>query len=232
MTKKTGGFLIVVLLALFTISSCGGDDCICEPGEPGVQAFVIQFQDGMYPNVDYDMCADAQLLEGLPSSQYGDWPTISVGNTGMGDSRAIVLFDIAGALPAGADVSKAVMTLYVEDHYGDCDVAFSVFPLSASWFEPEVTWNNRMGGVAWSAPGGDYSATAVATMSVSGEHFPIDISLPVSMIDAWLASNENNMGLILVPGSGVPAECGLVFTASDNIYILRRPRLTIYYAMP
>ena len=229
MTKGAGGCLIVVLLTLFAISSCGGDDCICEPGK---QVFVIQFQDGMYPNVDYDMCADAQLLEGLPSSNYGESATMSVGNTGVGDSRAIVLFDIAGALPAGADVRKAVMTLYVDDYYGDCDVAFSVFPLSSNWFEPEVTWNNRIGGVTWSTPGGDYSTTAVATMSESGEDFQIDISLPASMIDGWLTSSENNMGLILVPGSGVPGDCGLVFTTSDNIYILRRPRLTVYYTMP
>jgi hypothetical protein len=228
MTKSAGGCLMVVLLALFAISSCGGDDCICEPDE---QVFAIQFQDGMYPNVDYDMCADAQMLEGLPTSNYGDWPTMSVGNTGLGDSRAIVFFDIAGALPAGADVRRAVVTLYVEDHYGDCDVAFSVFPLSSSWYEPNVSWDYRIGGVTWSTPGGDYSATAVANMDISGEDFSIDISLSASMIESWLASNDNNMGLILVPGSGVPAECGLVFTASDNIYILRRPRLTIYYAI-
>ena len=228
MTKRTGGCLIVVLLTLLAIGSCGGDDCICEPGE---QLFVVQFQDGMYPNIDYDMCADAQLLEALPSGSYGDWPTMSVGNTGAGDSRAIVFFDIEGALPAGADVRKAVVTLYVEDHYGGCDVAFSIFPLTADWYEPDVTWNNRMGGVPWSTPGGDYSTTAIATKVISGEDFPIDIDLPASMVEDWLASNENNMGLILVPGSGVPGECGLVFTASDNTYILRRPRLTIFYAM-
>ena len=229
MTKGSGGFSMVVLLALIAIGSCGGDDCICEPGE---QRFVIQFQDGMYPNVDYDMCADAQLLEGLPTSQYGEGPTMSVGNTGLGDSRVIVFFNIEGALPAGAHVRRAVMTLYVEDHYGDCDVAFSVFPLTSNWYEPDVTWNNRIGGVPWSTPGGDYSTTAIATANVSGEGFPIDISLPTSMIDGWLDSNGNNMGLILVPGSGVPGDCGLVFTSSDNIYILRRPRLTITYTMP
>ena len=229
MIKGTGYCLAVVLCMLFAICSCGGDDCICEPGE---QVFVIQFQDGMYPNVDYDMCADAQLLESLPSSHYGESANMSVGNTGVGDSRVIVFFDIAGALPAGAVVRKAVMTLYVNDYYGDCDVEFSVFPLTSDWYELEVTWNNRFSGITWSTPGGDYSTTAVATMNVSGEDFPIDMSLPVSMIEDWLTSNEYNPGLILVPGAGVPGDCGLVFTTSDNIYILRRPRLTVYYAMP
>jgi hypothetical protein len=144
----------------------------------------------------------------------------------------IVFFDMAGALPAGADVRKAVMTIYVNDYYGSCDVEFSVFPLSSDWYEAEATWNNRFSGITWSAPGGDYSTPAVATVTVSGEDFPIDISLPASLIESWLTSNENNMGLILVPGSGVPSECGLVFTTSDNIYILRRPRLTVYYEMP
>jgi hypothetical protein len=229
MIKGTRCCLAVILFVLFAISSCGGDDCICEPGE---QVFVIQFQDGMYPNVDYDLCADAQLLESHPSSYYGESATMSVGNTGAGDTRVIILFDIAGALPAGADVRKAVMTLYVDDNYGDCDVTFSLFPLSSSWFEPEVTWNNRMGGISWSTPGGDYSTTAIATMTASGEKFPVDMSLPASLIEDWLTSNDENMGVILVPDSSVPGDCGLVFTTSDNIYILRRPRLTVHYTMP
>ena len=157
---------------------------------------------------------------------------MSVGNTGAGDSRAIVLFDIAGALPAGAVVRKAVMTLYVDDYYGDCVVEFDLFEVTSEWFEAEVTWNNRFSGIPWSTPGGDYSGETVATMTAAGEDFPIDMSLPPSMIEDWLTSNENNMGLILVPGSGVPGECGFVFITSDNIYILRRPRLTLYYAMP
>lgn len=221
-------WLATVLFVLFTFSSCGEDDCICEPGE---QVFVIQFQDGMYPTVGYDMCADAQLLESNPSGHYGESATMSVGNTGLGDSRAIALFDIAGALPAGAVVRKAVMTLYVDDYYGECDVEFDVFPLGSSWYEPDVTWNNRFSGVPWDTPGGDYSGPAIATLTVSGEDFPIDVNLPASMIEDWLTSNDYNAGVILVPGSSVPGDCGLVFVTSDNIYILRRPRLTVHYTL-
>lgn len=124
------------------------------------------------------------------------------------------------------------MTLYVDDYYGDCEVAFGLFPLTSSWYEPEVTWNNRMGGVSWNMPGGDYSATAVASVTASGEDFPIDMSLPASLIEDWLTSHDDNMGVILVPDSGITVVCGLVFSTSNSSYSLRRPRLTVHYTMP
>lgn len=90
--------------------------------------------------------ADAQVVEGYPSSNYGTKTYLYVQSAGSGsylDERAWLKFDIASLLPSGATLTSAKLKMYAWKA-GSVAMNASVHGgTSDSWTETGVTWNSQ-----------------------------------------------------------------------------------------
>lgn len=161
--------------------------------------------------------------------------------------RALLEFNIAASIPAGATIDSVVLTLSQIKIGPAGSAIFELHPVLAEWGEGtssgtgtggaatpgDATWNSRLFGTAtWTTAGGDFSAavatttfgTAITTYSFAST------SGMVSNVQAWLNGPSTNFGWImkaanetvtsareLGSGEGAPAE---------------QPTLTVTYTVP
>ncbi|MBK9590235.1 MAG: DNRLRE domain-containing protein [Crocinitomicaceae bacterium] len=144
----------------------------------------------------------------------GDGPLFS-GETCSGNSRrALIHFDVAGNLPAGATITAVTLTLEVEQVGGSPSTNnYSISPLTANWGEgtsaadgtgspavaPDATWNDGILGTPWTSAGGDFSAS-VATTSlgpVTGS-FNWSSAGMLTNVQNWYTTPATNFGWILI----------------------------------
>lgn len=141
--------------------------------------------------------ADTTILEVFPTNNIGAFPWLNAGTTqNYTSNRALLKFDVAAALPAGATITEAQIYLWVIKRPAD-DVADSLFSLRRvlrSWGEGtntdsgtnlfplfvslpsgpgDATWtHSRWSTNQWTAPGGlegaDYAAGFSAQAFVGG----------------------------------------------------------------
>jgi hypothetical protein len=160
--------------------------------------------------------ADTTLQEAYPTYNYGDGVSFTAGGRRQGGrTRALLLFDIAGNIPAGSIINSVSLTLNVTAvPSGGLNSTFDLNRLLASWGEGngsdhggspagagQVTWNNRFGtsGSPWSTSGGDFSSTTSASRSIAGlgsYTFASTAGL-VADVQAWLTSPASDFGWVL-----------------------------------
>ena len=147
--------------------------------------------------------ADTTLFESSPGDNMGGWTHVSSGTTGSAAdrtrNRGLFRFDVAGALPNHAKITRATLNLHVVRVPGDmgggrsASSTFLLHRVSKPWGEGnklgdrgfpadpgEATWNYRfapnskgVGGMTWTAPGAvssvDFSPVISASQSISGQ---------------------------------------------------------------
>lgn len=89
--------------------------------------------------------ADAQVVEGYPSSTYGDRTYLYVQSADDGsyrNERTYLQFDLNGQIPAGATVTSAKLKLYCWRAQGG-NMDTYVYGIDDSWSESTITWNNQ-----------------------------------------------------------------------------------------
>jgi hypothetical protein len=169
------------------------------------------------------------------------------GNTGgFADRRALLRFDLS-ALPAGANLTAATLTLNVTrtNHAGA--VTNSLYRVTSPWGEGtstaprggggggaatagSATWVYRFWNTApWSASGGDFLATPSAETLV-GDVGSYVWSSPglITDIQAWVQAPASNFGWILIaaPIGGTTAKR---YASREFADPQQRPMLTITY---
>jgi len=110
---------------------------------------------------------DAQLDASTATTNYGSATSLNAaakGSTGQA-SRAIVQFDLSSYPNIG--VKRADMGLTVTS-VGNKTGSYEMHPATNLWQESSVTWTNRLTGTAWTTLGGDFSATATASLTING----------------------------------------------------------------
>jgi len=161
--------------------------------------------------------ADTSLQQAFPDNNLGGGTTfVAGGRRNGGSSRGLLMFDIAGNLPAGATVTSASLVLTITSTPGGgADSTFDLRRVNSAWGEGDgsdrsggtaagagqASWNDRLGpGTPWNTPGGDFSSVASASKFVTGNGvytFASTASL-VGDIQAWLDNPSNNFGWALV----------------------------------
>ncbi len=190
--------------------------------------------------------ADTTLQEAFPNNNLGDGTSFTAGGRRQGGrTRALLLFDIAGNIPAGSIVNSVSLTLNcIQAPSGGVNSTFDLDRLLASWGEGngsdhggstagpgQATWNNRFGsaGSPWSTSGGDFSPTASASRSVAGfgsYAFASTAGL-VADVQAWLNSPANDFGWLLRSESELTGTSIRRFGSRDSG--ASAPTLTISY---
>ena len=171
--------------------------------------------------------ADTALLQAFPSNNFGAPAYFNSGTTQTYlTNRALMKFDLATALPAGAKITFAQLSLEVvgQPVDGDTPSSFQLRRMLRDWGEGtkqghpptlgapatmgEANWTHRFALTSneWAAPGGVEGIDFAAANS--GEQFVYGISLSPYLFDAttdmltdlqsWLAHPETNFGWMLL----------------------------------
>ena len=170
------------------------------------------------------------------------------GRTGISSfSRALLAFNPAGAVPAGAPIVSAQLAVTVNKTVvGPYD--FSLFKLTQDWGEGasnagdpggggtpaapgDATWDfNFFNTSNWTTPGGTFVATASATASVDapGAYLWSGPGL-VADINAWIAAPAQNFGWLL-RGDETANSVKRFFSGEDPV-VSNRPKLTVTYGI-
>ncbi|GAB4375983.1 MAG: hypothetical protein Kow0042_21810 [Calditrichia bacterium] len=174
-----------------------------------------------------------------------------VGNTLTSFSRrALLMFDIAGNIPAGAIIDSVYLKLNMSRTIaGNQDVA--LYRVLKPWGEGASNAPGQEGGGApsapgdatwihtfydtsfWANPGGDFAALPSATQSVDGLGTYTWGSTPLMSADVqdWLDNPATNFGWIAVGNESVNTTAKR-FDSRENPNPNNRPLLTIYYSTP
>jgi hypothetical protein len=115
---------------------------------------------------------------------------------GLGNTRMVFDFGPLAALPSGATLVEAHLSVWPTSG-GDFSDQYTLYTLSRSFTGSGVTWNSASTGTAWTHPGGDYTAP-------TGRALPgIDPTVERSDFDAtaavhgWMSNPSSEHGLLL-----------------------------------
>ena len=121
-------------------------------------------------SVDIGSSADAQVVEGSPTSNYGSATNMYVASADGGDylnERAWVKFDVSGQIPAGATINSAKLRLYCwKADTADNMVAAVHGSTVDTWTESGITWNSQ--------PSYDATALASVTMAANEAYYWVE----------------------------------------------------------
>ena len=162
--------------------------------------------------------ADVLSYSSTPNENYGSYPSIFV-QKGSVTSRSYIKFNL-GTLPAGVNVSKATLRLFVNQIAAPG--SFDVYQLNSTWSESTLTYNN--------APALGTSATGnhpvAFTSSSLNQFIVIDIT---ALVQGWMNGSIANDGLALA----VTTTSGSVsFDSKESTYTSHQPELEVALTGP
>lgn len=225
------------ILSLSLVGLCG----------PGPLA-AAQIQSVVLPCAKDNTLYDANL----PNISNGSGQHLFVGVTSGGSTRrALLYFDVAAALPAGATVIAASLELTLSKVPTTLAKPIRLQRLTRAFGEGASDAANEEGGGAfaapgdatwtqnffpssfWLAPGGDFSAQVSSSVDVFGlgtYTLPSSAQL-VADVQAFLAAPAQNFGWI-VRGPESESKSAMRFDSRENPLLANRPRLSISYLPP
>lgn len=162
---------------------------------------------------------DNTLYSENASASNGRGAHLFAGRTNKGDvRRALLVFDVAGALPAGATIQAATLTLRVTKTIAG-PVPVALHRLRIDWGEGasdaggqegaggaatpgDATWSHAvLPGMTWRQPGGDFAEGASATTALAGVGaYDFASSRLTADVQDWLDAPQGNFGWILLGG--------------------------------
>ncbi len=178
--------------------------------------------------------ADTTIHESYPASNFGARATLQAGTALSARARALVSFNVAAAVPPGATILAARLTLMSTDAppVAQTTQPFEIHRVLRPWTEGaqsaaaggpaatnDATWSHRLyPNVVWAAAGTDISASAHAEFTVGGAGgYRIDSTAAlVADAQAWLDTPENNYGWMVLGKNESAAQTARTFAAREN----------------
>ncbi len=197
--------------------------------------------------VKIDASRDATLIENpIGEVANGAGQYLFAGTTAFGEfRRALLQFDIAAAVPAGATINGAVLTLHMSRTAAAAEIV-SLHRASAAWGEGasdapaeegggtsaepgDATWLHRFYADAlWTTPGGDFESLASDSTVViaDGYYFWGGAGALVADVQSWLDNPAQNYGWAILGNEQID-QTAKRFDSRENPDAARRPSLTI-----
>ena len=180
----------------------------------------------------------------------GSGPIFQVGRTSQGQNgtrRGLLRFDVAGALPEGAIIEDARLTLHMSQTNGG-PATVELHRVREDWGEGassagggsgapaqpgDATWLHTFhDGSFWTTAGGDFFARASARSVVDGVGFYSWRSRRVIReVRRWRDVPARNFGWILL-GDETQPTTSKRFDSRENSNADRVPKLTVTYRLP
>lgn len=205
--------------------------------------------------VDIAPSKDNTLFESTTGSvSNGAGQHFFVGTTNQGNTRrGVIAFDVAAEIPQGATVQSVTLTLNLSNtNFATGPQPIGLHPLLADWGEGssnatgaegqgapsttgDATWIHRFFDTStWTTPGGDFSPTASATMTVDNVGFYTWGSTAgmVADVQNWVDNPAQNFGWILVGGNESTNQTAKRFDTKEHPTLGNRPVLTVTFDDP
>ncbi len=168
-----------------------------------------------------------------------------------GVRRALVRFDVAGALGGGARVNSAALTLTATQNR-ELPAEIALHRAAADWGEGasdaglpggrgapaaagDATWIHRAFGTTdlWSTPGGDFAPDASASeiVSLAGVYTWQSTAPLVADVQAWASAPAGNFGWLIRGGNEDEPVSAKRFATREDPEPENRPRLVIDYTV-
>jgi spore coat protein A len=211
---------------------------------------------GVKDNTLYEPIAQ----DGFEDRSDGAGPTMFTGKTKDADAdpgpgtrpavrRAVLEFDIAANIPAGATINSVQLTLYCDKVGLNTNFNVSLHRALAEWGEGTSNTGNSQQGRGeppttndatwrhtfypsqfWTSLGGDYSLTSSATRTVgpTGSYTWGSTSGMVADVQTWLDNPSQNHGWILI-GTETTNQTTKRFATRENATSGNRPKLVVDY---
>ena len=158
--------------------------------------------------------ADATISSVSPGTNYGTATSLEVQSSGRTYQRALLRFDVHGALPANAVIDSARLELFLTASSGEPRVQFVATNLLSDWSESAVTWNDR-------PPTTGPSTVPFWVSATLSEWQGWDVT---PIVQAWNVGHE--YGLVLRGADGAP---NFHRTFASAEYARYTPRLIVNY---
>ena len=196
--------------------------------------------------------ADNTLFEdsaSFRSNGAGDY--LFVGNTASGNTRrALLRFDVAAAVPAGATITAVSLQMRMSRTRGG-NVTVALHRVVADWGEGasnaggregrgssartgDATWRHRFSDTQfWDSTGGDFEAESSGSTQVGGggSYAWSSTEGMVADVQSWLDDPSSNFGWLL-RGKETGGQTAKRFHSRENADTTNRPQLTIDFAAP
>ncbi len=191
-----------------------------------------------------------EIPDGSLSNGAGDG--IYCGRTGSFDGgslrRAVMAFDVAGAIPAGATVTSATLTLTVQlSAPGSINEPGRLYRVLADWGEgtsagagaggpsttDDATWIHTFyPDEMWTSPGGDFAAgvSAAIMVGMSGAHTWGSTAAMVADVQSWLDDPDSNFGWLLL-GNETELQTARKFVSREGVTEVDHPTLIVEYSV-
>ncbi|TDJ76351.1 MAG: DNRLRE domain-containing protein [Planctomycetota bacterium] len=190
-----------------------------------------------------------EVLFGDVSNGLGAY--IFAGKNALGDRRrAVLAFDVAGQVPAGATIDSVTLTLHVSQTIAPVENV-SLHRLVEDWGEGtsnapasegggttatpgDATWLNTFyNNQFWANPGGDFVAGASAASDVGGiGTYPTWTSMGmVADVQGWLDGPSANFGWLVKNTAEGSAATAKRFDSRNHSSSSVRPKLEIVYTV-
>lgn len=183
----------------------------------------------------------------------GSGPVMIVGRAGAASTapvrRAVVRFDVAGAIPAGSTIRSARLELnFTSGNTGARNI--ELHRLADSWGEGasnttsgqgdaaqagDATWLHRFfPNTTWSTPGGDFDAAVSAVLAVDalGVYTWPTTSATENDVQTWLDTPNANHGWLLKLDLETTAQTAKVFGTREATLASERPQLIVDFDPP
>lgn len=191
---------------------------------------------------------DATLHQLIGDRSSGGGNFMMSGRTATGDRRrAVLAFDVAGAVPAGSIIQSASLKLHLSQSIAldfDCELhalladwgeGVESAPLTPGQGAPasagDATWDDAFfGSTAWATAGGDFSPTvsATTTVGINNGDYLFSTAQTAADVQQWLDNPGGNFGW-LVQGDESLSMTAKRFDSRENPTVQDRPELTITY---
>lgn len=164
---------------------------------------------------------------GVNTNYCGSGSDLMVGYGGAGTNvhRSVLLFNIQSVIPAGAQVTHASVSMYLDSasttSYGNVDA----YQLTQPWTNA-VTWNDSDGTNPWTTPGGTFASTVLATQAPSTAGWYEWNSSAISLLaQTWLNATAPNDGVLVAADNESNGE---LYTF-DSTRQTNGPYMSVYY---
>lgn len=174
---------------------------------------------------------DNNFYGGSPTTNYGtiaEWDAIMDGGGAI--RRGIVQFDLS-SIPGNATITSSIFTLTGRGSMGSSPL-MALHRVTRDWTEAGSTWNTYDGSNNWTTAGGDYDATADATMTPGSQGAGVQHAFTVTALAQEWIGGTANYGFIVKVDSESGTNKGIIGHSSNAVTDTNRPKLVTQYTVP
>jgi hypothetical protein len=143
------------------------------------------------------------------------------------DREALVKFDIASGIPAGATITDAVLRLFINTE-GE---SYSVHKMKSSWVATDTY--NSLGAIATDANVKAYAIADHVTPSGQSNYVGFyDLPIPNATVQSWLDGGIANNGFFIQQVQSESTGNGFQWDSVNSATASRVPLLIVSYTMP